>query len=276
MVEISNDVHSVLPMMIAVMIAKRIADSYTHGLYHSILEMKCVPFLDPVPFHPHHDLDLYQLKDMMQREVVSVAVTGLVRDIYNVLNSCEHNAFAVVSAPQVDDDAQGVFLGSISRHSLFALLQNPSVYGHAADSSAEGKPAPLKYSEMASEWDVKHFEGGKLSKERAQETAMQSIRAQVRLTPGASIDLTPYMNTSAYCLPEVFSVKQGYILFRACGLRHLFILDQRHHVVGVCTRKDFIGHDMEQRLPKMPDTAYSREYGHLRESLLGNGCTNSH
>ena len=98
MVEISNDVHSVLPMMIAVMTAKRIADAYTHGLYHAILEMKCVPFLDAVPFHPHHDLDLYQLKDVMTTGVLSVEVLAhdtielliLILILILILHGCAH------------------------------------------------------------------------------------------------------------------------------------------------------------------------------------------
>lgn len=41
----SNDVRMLLPVMVAIMIAKFVADAATHSLYHGLLEVKCVPFL---------------------------------------------------------------------------------------------------------------------------------------------------------------------------------------------------------------------------------------
>jgi len=257
MVEISNDVHSVLPMMIAVMTAKRIADTYTHGLYHAILELKCVPFLDSVPFHPHHDLELYQLKDVMTSDVISLTVLTPAWKIHQILHMTHHNAFAVVSE-------ENNFLGSISRATCEVLLNSPAAYGSATAGSA----TTLAYTDMAGEWSVSHLEGGKVSRERASMNTERNTNHLIgRLARDALIDLAPYLNASAYCLPEVFSVKQAYGLFRACGLRHLFVLDERHRPVGVCTRKDFIGHDMENRLPKFPNTEFSRRFGSRRLSM---------
>ena len=157
----------------------------------------------------------------------------------------------------------GEFLGSIARASLQVLLQTPTAYG----TTTEGSQTTLAYSEMANEWSVSHLEGGEVSKERERKASARSTSHMLQMLPGSLIDLAPYLNSSAYCLPEVFSVKQAYNLFRACGLRHLFVLDQRHHCVGVCTRKDFIGHDMEGRLPKFPSTAFSRKFGAMRHSI---------
>ena len=244
MVEISNDVHSVLPMMLAVMTAKRIADSYTHGLYHAILEMKCVPFLDGVPYHPQHDLDLYQLKDVMTRGVLSIRVLAPASSIRDMLLSCQHQVFAVVNS-------NNEFLGSIARASLEVLLQTPSVYGTAT----EGSKIVLEYSQMANEWS-----GEAPSENPASRFIDRSSQNHgFEMIPSAMIDLEPYLNSSAYCLPEVFSLKQAYNLFRAMGLRHLFVLDHKHHCMGVRTRKDFIGHDMETRLPSFPNTKFSNQ-----------------
>lgn len=41
----SNDVRILLPVMVAIMLAKFVADAATHSLYHGLLEVKCVPFL---------------------------------------------------------------------------------------------------------------------------------------------------------------------------------------------------------------------------------------
>jgi chloride channel 7 len=45
MVEISDDVHMLLPVLVAIMVAKWVADAATHSLYHALLEVKCAPFL---------------------------------------------------------------------------------------------------------------------------------------------------------------------------------------------------------------------------------------
>lgn len=43
--QMSNDVRILLPTMVAIMLAKFVADSASHSLYHGLLEVKCVPFL---------------------------------------------------------------------------------------------------------------------------------------------------------------------------------------------------------------------------------------
>merc|ERR1712224_243655 len=71
---------------------------------------------------------------------------------------------------------------------------------------------------------------------------------------GMEVDLRPYVNTSAHCLTEGFSVKSAFSIFRANGLRHLFVLNNQHEVVGICTRKNFVMHNMVHALPDQPDT----------------------
>ena len=52
MMEITNDIHFLLPIMVAIMVAKLVADSSTHSLYHALIELKCIPFLDHQPSAP--------------------------------------------------------------------------------------------------------------------------------------------------------------------------------------------------------------------------------
>ena len=47
--EMTNDVQFLLPIMAAIMIAKWVGDFFTHPLYHALLELKCIPFLDAEP-----------------------------------------------------------------------------------------------------------------------------------------------------------------------------------------------------------------------------------
>ena len=47
--ELTNDVQVLLPVMVGVMVAKWVGDFFTHPVYHALLELKCIPFLDPEP-----------------------------------------------------------------------------------------------------------------------------------------------------------------------------------------------------------------------------------
>lgn len=49
MIEITNDVTMLLPIMTAIMVAKIVGDQLTHPIYHALLEVKCIPILDEEP-----------------------------------------------------------------------------------------------------------------------------------------------------------------------------------------------------------------------------------
>ena len=51
--EITNDVQFLLPIMASVMVAKWVGDQLTHPLYHALLELKCIPYLDAEPVILH-------------------------------------------------------------------------------------------------------------------------------------------------------------------------------------------------------------------------------
>nr|XP_025958771.1 chloride channel protein D-like [Dromaius novaehollandiae] len=53
MVEITNDVQSLLLIMLAVMVAKMVGDLFNASLYSSLLKLKCIPYLDVEPFVCH-------------------------------------------------------------------------------------------------------------------------------------------------------------------------------------------------------------------------------
>ena len=56
------------------------------------------------------------------------------------------------------------------------------------------------------------------------------------------IDLTPITNTSAFSVPDMFSVSATYNLFRGMGMRHLVVVNKHNSVIGILTRKDLVAH----------------------------------
>lgn len=69
MVEISDDVHMLLPVLVAIMVAKWVADAATHSIYHTLLEVKCVPFLVHEPASKF-SLELIPISTVMHSPVV--------------------------------------------------------------------------------------------------------------------------------------------------------------------------------------------------------------
>jgi chloride channel 7 len=79
MVEISDDVHMLLPVLVAVMVAKWVADAATHSIYHTLLEVKCVPFLVHEPASKF-SLDLLPISTVMRSPVVCLELHMKVRE----------------------------------------------------------------------------------------------------------------------------------------------------------------------------------------------------
>jgi CBS domain-containing protein len=71
------------------------------------------------------------------------------------------------------------------------------------------------------------------------------------------IDLKPYIDRSAFSVPQTFSLSTTYSLFRSMGLRHLVVVDATSKVVGIITRHNLLEHKLHALLTvrniKTPD-----------------------
>jgi chloride channel 7 len=147
LVETTGEVHFLLPIMLSIAIAKWTADALlSHGLYHSILEHKGVPFLPSEPpvrlscdacalslelfasaacvtrcfarfAQPTAPLKTRPVRDIMCiGPVVCVAETGALADAQDALRHTRFHGFPVVRPL----DGQPVMVGLISREHLKA------------------------------------------------------------------------------------------------------------------------------------------------------------
>ena len=67
----------------------------------------------------------------------------------------------------------------------------------------------------------------------------------------------PYINRSTPRIEEDLSLHRTYIIFRTLGLRHLTVVDMAGRPVGIITRKDLMGFNLEQRLNVRKRRGYS-------------------
>ncbi|PWV06096.1 putative chloride channel protein [Trypanosoma cruzi] len=81
----------------------------------------------------------------------------------------------------------------------------------------------------------------------------------VELLPTATmqcyVDLSPYVDLNTYYVRDVMCISRTYHIFRHLGLRQLPVVDQNHRVIGVISRKNFVGDRMHERLQVAEEAA---------------------
>ncbi|KAK2527805.1 chloride channel protein C [Columba livia] len=122
-VEITNDVQSLLLIMLAVMVAKMVGDLFNSSLYSSLLKLKCIPYLNVEPFVRHRrkwlNLELFSASDIMESGVRVLHLKENVACLARLLASTSHGGFPVVCRPKPDHEE--VFQGTIKRDYFIIL-----------------------------------------------------------------------------------------------------------------------------------------------------------
>ncbi|XP_063155341.1 chloride channel protein C-like [Candoia aspera] len=237
MVEITNDVQSLLLIMLAVMLAKMVGDWFNMSLYSSLLKLKCIPYLDVEPFVYQNknglNLELFAAKDVMKPHVRVLNLKENIAFLAQVLASTNHSGFPVVNKSKPDQSK--VFLGTITRPELCVLLENETIFEME---DTESHPPLLSYQEIRTE----------KSPNQQWMTATLACYTTDPQYHQLFINLEPYINKSAVSVQAHFSLQRTYIIFRSLGLRHLTVVDLQNKVVGIITRKDLISFHLEKNL----------------------------
>ncbi len=129
-----------LLIMTAVMCSKWAGDYLTHPLYHALLELKCIPFLEPEPVvmrdrRRRLNLDLCTAAQVMAAPAKTVRPVERASAVAKLLLDTNHGAFPVVSGDK------GTLEGLIGRPELtLALMQiPPSGPGEEEEEEEEGR-----------------------------------------------------------------------------------------------------------------------------------------
>lgn len=241
MVEISNDTHLLVPIMLAVMISKNVADRLTHSLYHALLEFKCVPLLDadePVP-----GLLRYAAEHVASRPVVSVASRARVRDVAAMLARTRHHGFPVVGPGRR-------FRGLVRRETLQMLLW----YADRVSTADADTGARLLGEQETSEYT------DEVMRRKHDASGAQAAASPVPDLPDSvldrHLDVAPYVDASSPTVRFDYALDQTYVLFRALGARHLVVTDDDGRVRGIITRKDLVAQTIEERIARASPGGY--------------------
>ncbi|CAH2285151.1 chloride channel C-like [Pelobates cultripes] len=240
MVELTNDVQSIMLIMVAVMVGKTVGDYFNHSLFSSLLHLKCIPHLEAEPSVVHGkkkvNLELFAARDVMKKCKV-IHLKENVFSLASILNDTTYNGFPVVYSPGPGQEE--VFLGTITRLELCMLLSNRQIFQTPETSNIDTRV--LKYQEVTVE-------------KVPDEGQMKSLLTKYSADPQYQqlfINLEPYINKSAVAVQSHFSLHRTYVLFRTLGLRHLTVVDLQNRAVGMITRKDLISFQLEKVLIKL-------------------------
>lgn len=234
MMEITNDLTHMPCLMVGIIISKTIADKFCHSLYHAILEAKCVPFLEVQT--QMHKMDTFCAKDIMTSPVVTLRTLEAFNRMVEVLQTTKHNSFPVVAA---SDDVS--YRGMLQRRQIELLLW----FIYFRDTEGRSFQYSAERRQHASYEELKEV-GERLFWERLP-TIPPVAQLSVATTESA-IDLTPYIDLSAHYTRDVMCVSRSYYMFQHLALRHLPVVNRHNHVIGILTRKNFVGDRMYERM----------------------------
>ena len=96
MVELSGELHYLLPLMVAIVVSKAVADLLCVPLYHQMLHLDFVPYLPDEGNVVGIEVEAYTAEDVMHRNVVCLQARENTTTILTALRTNQHQAFPVV------------------------------------------------------------------------------------------------------------------------------------------------------------------------------------
>eukprot|EP00033_Pygsuia_biforma_P002282 GCRY01002527.1.p1 GENE.GCRY01002527.1~~GCRY01002527.1.p1 ORF type:complete len:776 (+),score=132.87 GCRY01002527.1:113-2440(+) len=236
MLEITNDIQFLLPIMLVLMVAKAVGDLLSHPLYDMMMQEKHMSYLES-DLPPN--LDHITVAHVMACPVVTLPPSPSIQMVLQTLSAHGHQGFPVIDA------SSGVFLGLIRRTQLLNILKYHEVMGPGYQLSLSELNFRIK--PKMEEQIVSLFSGGN--------TIVEDI-----------VDLIPYMDRACLTVQAHWSLMRAHRIFRTMGLRHMVVTDERNTVVGIVTRHNLDEHTCHQfahhSVAADPDIDYDieREY----------------
>lgn len=201
MFELTGALTYVLPIMIAVMLAKWIGDAiHARGIYESWIQLNGYPYLDQTTQAPVPDVPISQLMTRAD-DLVSLPATGhTISSLRSLLQEHRFRGFPIVKS-----HADPTLLGYISRTELsYALSRFSSTQEDGSGSGAE----------------------------------MEAVFTHQALAdPSTTLDLRPWMDQTPITLNEQASLMLTSDMFQKLGLRYILFV-ARGELRGLMTKKD--------------------------------------
>lgn len=220
--ETTNNIQYLLPIMITLNVAKWVGDIFNIALYDIHVELRCIPFVEPVPPTLVNTL---LAKDVMSKPVICMREKENALHVYKTLTSCSHNGFPIINE-------NGNYVGIILRNQLTVLLKMKAYQQENLDVSEIGgtfvqsKAPVLEDFSKTMQSNIENFQNIDLSNEEIADLANHTL------------DIRKYMNPHPFSVHEFTSLTRVFRLYRTMGIRHLPVVNSSNYIVGIITRKE--------------------------------------
>lgn len=171
-----------------------------------------------------------------------------VGEVYDILRSCRHECFPVVSNLE-----ERQLAGTILRRTLCMTLFHRAFA--PPGENPETRP-DLKTRALSPLLSSAIFERAYPRYPKVEELVINETDR------GCWLDLRPYTDTAPFTVQDCGSVQRTYKIFRTLGLRHLIVVDAANRVKGIITRKDLDEPTLEERLGWLLDDYEIESYQH--------------
>jgi len=249
MIELSGDVLLAFPLMVSIMVAKNVADTMIHPLYHEQLALKGVPYLDQ-PSNIH-GLDTLTVSNVMTEKVIVLQEIQHLGKRYEILDKHDFSSFPVVSE-------DNIYKGMIQRSEINILLTCKKLF-------IKSQTDPTLY--IMSWREYKSLLDDPVIRKKTPS-----------LSPGdleCYIDLKSYINTGVYSVQSEFLLKDAYEFFRTLGLTHIMVVNLKNELVGVITRKDLLGENLVLKRERKHRRIHNRLKNIIRTGTRDRGSRDS-
>jgi CBS domain-containing protein len=222
LIETTDGIKFGLPITTALLFAKWAGDYFNDGLYDIHISLKEAPILY---WTAPHEADLLLAKHIMSKQLWVLPERVKVRDAVDILARCLHNGFPVVSTTSAlsDGNRAHALQGLVLRHQVCVLIASRAFYPDLAACEETKRQSIFDEADM-------HYP----RYPSIHAVSLKLIESELDMY----LDLRPVMNSAPFIIQHWASAQRCFALFRTMGLRHLCVIDERHFVVGVITRKD--------------------------------------
>ncbi|KAI9981920.1 hypothetical protein PInf_009703 [Phytophthora infestans] len=256
-----------LPIMVSLMAARWVGNSFNEGLYDIHIHLNHLPFLE---FDPPYYARFLRVVNIMSSPPKCVPQIAKVGEIYDVLKNCNHGGFPVIIPRSQDGPSSGGkrksprFSGIIYRHHLAVLLQRKDFFIEKPEPFVRtpASDTTLLYNDQYA-LSYRDMEGSYPRYPSINDIQLDEEERDLWM------DLTPYMNPTPHTVQEQTPVPRAFRLFRSLGLRHLIVLNRRNEVRGVITRKDLTPAHLKFCLESLSETEKQRIQGYFHRDRSG-------
>ena len=270
-IECTDNITYSIPIMLTIMTAKLVGDTFNKGLYDLHLELQGIPYLEE-----DEDLDFQsrtsRLKttSVMSTHPVVFSELESIENILDVLNNCTHQGFPVVSFSE--DSTTLTQSVSVHKHDKRSRDRRIMLYrGFILRSQLS---LIIKYYIDTGtvtpdyQWFVHHYP----KCPRTAKLHQQLLKSNMPGWRNQPVDLRPYYHIGAHRVHFSSRIGRVYRLFRNLGLRHITVVNSLNLVLGIISREDLDVHRLKscsrdqgdefaEQLQAEEDMLFAKMYG---------------